>query len=230
MNLTHLAALIDQWGLPTGAVRFIHDKRPQWIIGADEVGYGAIAGPYAVGAFVCPLEWTRAGVKDSKKFKERSKREQVYGQLLVEPCTGFCVRMASNKRIDNEGKIAVLNGLYWEAVRQVVLGMKLDAARVLVILDGNAKIPFPHFAVPGADAKVPAVSAASIMAKVERDWWMTRQHEEWPVYGFDKHAGYVTPEHIEALKKHGPCEIHRVSYEPIATMVKRVSANRPGLP
>lgn len=227
MNGAHLAALLNQWGLSTAALRFVADKKPQWIIGADEVGYGALAGPYAVGAFVCPVEWTRAGVKDSKKFKDRAAREKVYSQLLTEAGTGFCVHMASNKRIDSEGKLPVLNGLFEKAVMEIVTKMCFELDSALVILDGQVKIPYPHFSIEGADAKIPAVSAASIMAKVERDWWMERQDEEWPVYGFKSHSGYGTSAHIEALKEFGPCEIHRRSYEPIASMVRKEHANLP---
>lgn len=216
-----LSSFTDTWGLSTAALRFIHNKRPQYVIGADEVGYGALAGPYTVGAFLCPITWEMEGVKDSKRFTKRSSRENVANKLRFCRGTLFSVRYASHRRIDNEGKLQVLHTLFERAVRDVVYMGDVNPLETLIILDGEVKISLPHFPTIDADDHVPAVAAASILAKVDRDKWMLRQHEEWPKYGFDTNAGYGTKDHLEALKKYGPCEIHRRSYEPVTSMVER---------
>jgi ribonuclease HII len=219
--------LLNRWGLTTAAVRFLEQKKPEWIIGADEVGYGALAGPYAVGAFLAPMAWQAPGVKDSKRFtgkNRRANRTAVYQRLRLDRNTRYCVKYASNKRIDQYGKTKVLYELFDEAVRQLCTFVQ-DPMRVFIVLDGQVKITMPHFPIVEADVKVPAVSAASIMAKVERDQWMLLNHEEWPMYCWDQNMGYGTPDHLKALRLHGYCELHRTSYEPITSMVRSGNAN-----
>lgn len=206
------------WHLTTSALRFIKNRSPKWIIGADEVGYGAIAGPYAVGAFLAPFSWPSVkGVRDSKKMTPGS-RERVYKVLSGEANTLFHVYFVSNKHIDASGPTRTLNNLFHLAVEDLMRVAQVTFDTTMVILDGQVKIPLPHFAVEKADNHVPMVSAASIVAKVERDRWMTMQHEKWPMYRWNQNKGYGTPDHISALKKHGPCELHRLSYEPVTTI------------
>lgn len=218
---------LTRWGLPTSALRFIENKNPQWIIGADEVGYGALAGPFAVGAFLAPITWVKEGVKDSKKFHGKSaaekhaKRVVVEKVLLAEPMTASCVFYATNLEIDAGGRIPVLGALFERAIRHLLQVSGFDpTSEVLTVLDGEVRIPLPHHSMPKADVHVPAVSAASILAKTARDRWMFEQHMQWPHYAWNENAGYGTPDHLEALRKFGPCALHRRSYEPIRTMTR----------
>lgn len=216
---------LTKWGLPVSALRFIETKNPQWIIGADEVGYGALAGPFAVGAFLAPLSWVKEGVKDSKKFygenaaAKHAKREVVEKALLKEPMTASCVFYASNLDIDAGGRIPVLSKLFEQAIRHLLGVSGFDpTSEVLTILDGEVRIPLPHHSMPKADVRIPAVSAASILAKTARDRWMFDQHKHWPHYAWDANAGYGTPDHIDAIRTFGPCVLHRRSYEPVRSL------------
>lgn len=210
---------VAKWQLPTDALRFVGSKNPRWVIGADEVGYGAIAGPYAVAAFLAKITWSMEGVKDSKKMTPNS-RKKMYWALLQEPDTMFHVFYASNKEIDKKGPTDTLSQLFHLAVGEILRAAEVRFDDTLIILDGEVRIPIPHFRMPKADNHVPAVSAASIVAKFERDEWMIQQDKIYPQYGFANHKGYGTIEHCAALRQYGPCDIHRVSYEPVTSILK----------
>jgi len=220
--LKRTAHLANRWKLPTAALRFLEFHDPQWIIGADEVGYGALAGPYAVGSFIAPIEWGMEGVKDSKKFSTSSAREKVRDRLAVEPSTAYRIVYASNERIDSEGRVPVLESIFAAAVNGLLSYTGLDPTReVLILLDGEVRVPFTHFSMAKADVHVPVVSAASILAKCARDTWMCNNHVDWPQYEWNDNKGYGTPAHLRALQQHGPSPLHRRSYEPVKSMTLR---------
>lgn len=187
---------------------------PEFVIGSDEVGTGALAGPIVVTAVVYPFSWAGLpGLKDSKKYRSRSEKqrrrevaEDVYRSALT-----FDQQYIQVEDLDRDGMYPLLLTAHRRAI-EACLAFYPDA---FVIVDGNFKIPGVRFkAVPKADDLVPAVSAASVLGKVERDWWMgSYAAQKYPVYGFAHHVGYGSPEHYKALRQYGPCEIHRRSYK-----------------
>lgn len=182
--------------------------------GADEAGAGPGASDLVVAAVILDPNKPIAGLNDSKKLTEK-KREALYPEI-IEKALDYCIINISPQEID---KINILEARM-EGFRRVIAGLRrVDYA----IIDGN-KIPDElkveaDYLVEG-DAKVACVSAASILAKVTRDRLMLEQAKQYPQYGFEKHKGYLTKVHLEALKKYGPCEIHRMSYKPVKESVK----------
>lgn len=185
-----------------------------FVCGADEVGKGSWAGPMVVCAAVTPRGWMLAGVTDSKK-KTPMAREKLY-PTLVKTVT-HAVLEVSSKEID-----AVGIGVVWKTAIAKVIQMALDAHKAqghsetpLVIVDGNQGV-LGALALPKADFLIPAVSAASIIAKVHHDRLMYALHGTYPQYSFDTAVGYGTKKHLEGLKKFGLCPEHRRSYSPMS--------------
>ena len=179
------------------------------VCGTDEAGRGPLAGPVVAAAVILPHDFPVEILNDSKKMseKERVKVEAI----IKEKATAWAVSAISHKRID---KINILNSS--------LLGMKRsyekirdDGYKITILLcDGNKTpdVDCPVEAIVKGDAKVPEIMAASILAKNHRDRLMDRADKKWPQYGFAHHKGYPTKEHYEALKKYGPCPIHRLSF------------------
>jgi ribonuclease HII len=182
--------------------------------GCDEAGAGCAASDLLVAAVILDPNNPIAGLNDSKKLTEK-KREALYPEI-IEKALDYCIVHISPQEID---KINILEARM-EGFRRAIAGLKrVDYA----IIDGN-KIPTgmtveTDFLVEG-DAKVSCISAASILAKVTRDRLMLEQAKQYPEYGFEKHKGYLTKVHLEALKEHGPCQIHRMSYKPVKDSIK----------
>ncbi len=183
---------------------------PAYIIGSDEVGYGAWAGPLVVCAFCAPTTWTPPeGLDDSKRLTHE-ERVAVYALLEGMP---FSLISASNDYIDRVGvKTALL-----EAHSAAIRTMQESFPLATVIIDGILRPPGLLMArcVPRADSIFPAVSAASIVAKTHRDYVMRQYHQQYPHYGFDKNVGYGVASHTHGLEQHGVCALHRRSYRPI---------------
>lgn len=183
---------------------------PDYIIGSDEVGYGAWAGPLVVCAVAVPRDWAPPeGLTDSKALSAALRRA-LYSRLYELPCALIGV---PNYSIDLIGVGKALLRAHEAAVRQMLVAFP-DAD---VVVDGAVGLPnVPQArAVPKADATIPAVSAASVIAKENRDHIMRKYHLEFPVYGFDTNVGYGTKEHEHGLLLHGTCPIHRRSYRPV---------------
>lgn len=182
--------------------------------GCDEAGAGCGASDLLVAAVILDPKNPIAGLNDSKKLTEK-KREELYPQI-IEKALDYCIIHISPKEID---QINIL-----EARK---LGMKkaIDGLKKVEysIFDGNFVPPNiegeTDFLVKG-DEKLACISAASILAKVTRDRLMVEQSKLYPQYEFEKHKGYLTKVHLEALKKHGPCEIHRLTYKPVKDSIK----------
>ena len=181
------------------------------IAGIDEAGRGPLAGPVVVAAVVfAPGRTPINGLDDSKVLTER-KREQLYPRIL-ERALAWKIVFVEADEIDRRNIFqATMHGMR-EALRGVA--HVADCARI----DGNRlpkDLPCPAEAWVGGDARDRSIMAASILAKVARDARMRELHAQHPQYGFDRHKGYSTAEHLGLLAKHGPCEIHRRSFEPV---------------
>lgn len=184
------------------------------IAGVDEAGRGPLAGPVAVAAVILDPARPIAGLNDSKKLTE-AKREALYPQI-VENALAYCVVLVTADEIDRINIFqATMTGMC-----RALAGLNPSAHEAWI--DGNAlprELPCPGRAIVGGDALEPAISAASILAKVSRDRWMVALDHEHPGYGFAEHKGYPTPVHLEALKRLGPCPQHRRSFAPVKLLV-----------
>jgi ribonuclease HII len=196
--------------------KFLHTEQlglcwdaPGLIAGVDEAGRGPLAGPVVASAVILDDLNPIDGLNDSKKLTAR-KRERLFDEIRARALC-FCIAEASVEEID---RLNILQATML-AMRRAVEGLRLKPVKVLV--DGN-RIPqlmIPAEAIVKGDAKVKAISAASILAKVHRDRLCEALHEAHPEYGFDGHKGYPTASHIEALKQHGACIHHRRSFAPV---------------
>lgn len=176
------------------------------ICGIDEAGRGPLAGPVAAGACILPADHDIPGLNDSKKLSEK-KREQLYDVILRESIA-WNVALVSPERID---EINILQATY-EAMRKAVSGLSVRAD---VLVNDAVTIPgmdLPQVPVIKGDAKCLSVAAASILAKVTRDRLMLEADRLYPEYGFAQHKGYGTRAHIDAIRRYGPCPIHRRTF------------------
>jgi ribonuclease HII len=184
--------------------------------GVDEVGRGPLAGPVVAAAVILDERRTIRGLNDSKLLQpEERERLDVEIRRKAVCCS---VAEASVEEIDrfNILRAALL------AMRRAVEG--LSAQPSIVLVDGNQRpeLAMPVRTVVGGDAKVRAISAASIIAKVHRDRLLRALHDAHPQYGFDGHKGYSTPEHLAALREHGACPHHRRSFAPVRDVLDRL--------
>jgi len=179
------------------------------LAGVDEAGRGPLAGPVVAAAVILDELQPIAGLADSKKLSAR-QRERLYDEIRAKALC-CCVAEASVEEID---EINILQATML-AMRRAVEGLRLKPA--LVQVDGN-RVPLlnvPAQAIIKGDAKVQAISAASILAKVHRDRLCGLLHEAYPQYGFDAHKGYPTADHVAALRRHGVTPAHRRSFGPV---------------
>lgn len=193
---------------------------PGLMAGVDEAGRGPLAGPVVAAAVILDDMAPIAGLADSKKLTER-RRERLYDEIRAK---ALCcsVAQASVEEID---RLNILNATLL-AMRRAVQGLRLKPTKVLV--DGN-RLPALDVlaeAVVGGDALVPAISAASILAKVTRDRLLVELHDRHPGYGFERHKGYGTAEHLAALRRLGPLPEHRRSFAPVAQAAQATRMDR----
>ena len=180
------------------------------IPGIDEAGRGPLAGPVFAAAVILPIDFDPTGIKDSKKLTERQRLAAYEGILSEAVAVG--VGQCDARSID---RINILKATHQAMLAAVAhLGCEVDG----ILVDGRAipHCPWPQLAIVGGDALCLSISAASIVAKVERDRRMRELDEQYPGYGFAKHKGYCTPDHLEALRRLGPCAEHRLSFAPVA--------------
>ena len=178
--------------------------------GVDEAGRGPLAGPVVAAAVILDDGKRIRGLADSKMLSPL-QREKLYDQIM-DKALCCSVAEASVEEIDS---LNIYHATML-AMKRAIEGLRLKPARVLV--DGNAlpRIDVLAEAIVGGDAKIKAISAASILAKVHRDRLLATLHDEFPQYGFASHKGYSTPEHLEALRTHGACRHHRRFFSPVA--------------
>ena len=180
------------------------------ICGLDEAGRGPLAGPVAAGAVVLPADCYLPGLDDSKKLSA-AKREEL-AAWIQEIALGWEVVLISSSRID---EINILQATY-QAMETALKRLKLEPHYLL--LDGELELStsIPQEKVIDGDARINAIAAASILAKVTRDTLMEEYHQQYPQYNFASNKGYGTAEHIAALEKYGPSPIHRHSFAVVA--------------
>jgi ribonuclease HII len=188
---------------------------PGLVAGVDEAGRGPLAGPVFAAAVILDDLSPISGLADSKKLSSK-KRDLLY-DIIKAQALCFCVATASVQEID---QMNILQATLL-AMQRAVKGLRLKPRKVLV--DGN-RLPVLDIhseAIVQGDSKVASISAASILAKVERDRWCVEIDSQYPLYGFAIHKGYGTSIHLNALKQHGPCVLHRRSFAPVAQLLTK---------
>lgn len=178
----------------------------QILCGVDEAGRGPLAGPVCAAAVILPKETVIEGLNDSKTLSEK-KREQLY-DVICETAVSYAISFATVAEIE---ELNILHATQLAMIRAI---NELDPVPDLALIDGNqaGDIKFPHETVIKGDASCVSIAAASILAKVTRDRFMVEMAEQYPNYHFEKHKGYGTKDHYNALREFGPCPIHRPSF------------------
>ncbi len=188
------------------------------LAGVDEAGRGPLAGPVVAAAIVFDRSFLEAeatgrlaGLTDSKQLPEK-RREFFFDLLARQPGVQFAVAMAT---VDEIAALNILRATHLAMAR--ALG-QLQPAPDFALVDGLPVkgLPVPHRAIVGGDGASLSIAAASILAKVTRDRWMVDLSARYPEYGFDRHKGYGTKAHLDALRRHGPCPAHRATFAPVA--------------
>lgn len=183
------------------------------VVGIDEAGRGPLAGPVTAAAVILPQGYSCPGLDDSKKLSA-AKRERLHAVLSGDPAVRWAVAFAEVEEIDS---INILRATHL-AMRRAVEGLGIEVGHCLIDGLPVPRFPWPHDGVVKGDGLSLSIAAASVIAKVTRDRWMRAAAEEFPQYGFDRHQGYGTKDHLAALRTHGPCRIHRRSFQPVAQL------------
>lgn len=181
------------------------------VAGIDEAGRGPLAGPVSAAAVVLPNGYCHSVLNDSKALTA-SKRQELYEEITNDSRIAWASSMVEPEEID---EINILQAT-WKAMRLAF--SQLQPVPDIALIDGKPIGGFPgkHRALIKGDSISLSIAAASIIAKVQRDHLMVSYAEKFPEYGFDRHKGYGTKQHREALERYGPCPIHRKSFAPVA--------------
>lgn len=188
------------------------------VAGVDEVGRGPLCGPVVTAAVILDPAQPIRGLNDSKKLSE-ARREQLFEEIR-EKALAWCIGRAEVEEID---RLNILHATML-AMQRAVEGLSVTPR--LALIDGNRcpQLTVPSAAVIKGDSQVPAIAAASILAKVTRDREMQALDTLYPGYGLSAHKGYATAEHLDALARLGPTSIHRRSFAPVRTMLETLDA------
>ncbi|MHA7598503.1 ribonuclease HII [Alicycliphilus sp. T452] len=180
------------------------------VAGVDEAGRGPLAGPVVAAAVILDDQQPIAGLADSKTLTA-ARRERLFDEIRAK---ALCCSIAEAS-VEEIDRLNILQATLL-AMRRAVQGLRLKPT--LALVDGNRlpRLDIPAEAIVKGDARVAAISAASILAKVTRDRWCAELHAQYPQYGFAGHKGYGTAEHLAALQAHGACPQHRRSFAPVA--------------
>jgi ribonuclease HII len=184
------------------------------IAGVDEAGRGPLAGPVVAAAVILDDARPLAGLNDSKRLSAL-QRERLF-DLIAAGAVCYGVGLASVEEIDrlNIFRATLL------AMERAVANLRPTPIRIVVDGKHTPRCPYPAEAIVKGDATVPAIMAASIVAKVTRDRIMDDLAAEFPAYGFAQHRGYPTPEHLAALARHGPSRVHRRTFRPVRILLE----------
>lgn len=196
--------------------RRLRENGCRTVVGLDEAGRGPLAGPLVAAAVMAPWPCFWMGLNDSKTLRPQVREE--WYRLIMSQAVAVGVGLVSARRIDRIG----IQQANWEAMRSAAANLSIKPDHVVV--DGPWKIPqldVPQTPLVKGDARAISVAAASVVAKVTRDRMMLNLDSEFPRYGFRKHKGYGTPEHLAAIGTYGPCRIHRRSFHPVSALMNR---------
>lgn len=205
------------------------------ICGVDEAGRGPLAGAVFAGCVILDPDRPIGGLADSKKLAP-DRRGELAARIQA-GALAWSVAVASVEEVDRLNILWATMLAMQRAVHKLMASIEMGsiemapietasiekAAPIEILVDGNRcpELPYPSRAVVGGDATVQQISAASILAKVARDAYMLELHEQYPHYGFDRHKGYPTREHIAALKTHGASPVHRRSFAPVREVIEQ---------
>ncbi|WP_302609453.1 ribonuclease HII [uncultured Mitsuokella sp.] len=184
------------------------------VAGVDEAGRGPLAGPVSVAAVILPHDLCLPKLNDSKKLSAKV-REELFDEIQ-EKAIAVGTALIDAQTIDRVNIYqATINGMY-----EAIFSLQPEPQEVLIDAVPLENLPMASQSIIKGDAKSASIAAASIIAKVTRDRLMDEYDKIYPEYGFAQHKGYGTAQHIEALKKYGPCPIHRRSFEPVRSLVR----------
>lgn len=193
---------VNMWEIEDG----VYERGYQTICGVDEAGRGPLAGPVCAAAVILPPHLEIPGLTDSKKLTDKKRRELF--PLIQEQAIAFGIGFASEKEID---ELNILQATFLAMQRAID---QLEGKADFALIDGNREKDFgiPVKTVVKGDSLSANIAAASVLAKVSRDNLMLELAEKYPQYAFDVHKGYGTKAHYAALREHGPCSIHRMTF------------------
>ena len=192
------------------------------VAGVDEAGRGPLAGPVLCAAVILPPDDGLVGLDDSKKLTE-ARRERLF-DAIRNAAIGYAIVAVQADEID---RLNIFQATMQGMARAL---HALPACPELALIDGNKippGLPCPARALVGGDALERSIMAASVLAKVSRDRMMLALHAEYPEYGFDRHKGYPTPAHLQALRRHGACPQHRRSFAPVRSALAALGGKSP---
>ena len=195
-------AEINMWEIENS----VYGEGDQLVCGVDEAGRGPLAGPVCAAAVILPVNLEISGLTDSKKLTDKKRRELF--PVILEKAIAYGIGYASCEEID---EINILQATFLAMQRAID---QLEGKADFALIDGNREKDFgiPVRTVVKGDSLSANIAAASILAKVSRDNLMLEMAETYPEYGFDVHKGYGTKAHYDALRAHGPCPIHRMTF------------------
>lgn len=191
------------------------EKGCELIAGVDEAGRGPLAGPVSVAAVILPEKLMLPRLNDSKKLSAKV-RDELYDEIM-EKAVAVKQIFVDSAVIDRINILqATMQGMY-----DAVYGLSQKPQMVLIDAVHLDRLPMPQLSLIKGDAKSASIAAASIIAKVSRDRLMDEYDRKYPQYGFASHKGYGTAEHVEAVRRYGPCPIHRLTFEPVRSIVEK---------
>jgi ribonuclease HII len=194
----------------------LYESGITFIAGVDEVGRGPLVGPVVSACVVLPKNYHLDGLNDSKKLSE--KKRDIFFDIIMENAMGVGIGIVSPERIDE------IN-IYQASKESMILAIKecINKCKVEHVLIDAMKLdlPIPSTSIIKGDAKSISIAAASVIAKVTRDRMMYELSEKYPMYGFDKHKGYPTKDHLDAINKYGLIEGYRKSYKPVMDILQK---------
>lgn len=196
--------------------RELYSQGIKYVAGVDEVGRGPLIGPVVASCVVLPDNFILEGLTDSKKVCE--KKRDIFYEYIINNCIAYGIGIVSEKEIDEINIYEASKKAMMIAIREVQCKIKLDH----VLVDAMPlELDIKSTSIIKGDAKSISIAAASVVAKVTRDKMMYELNAIYPMYGFDKHKGYPTKKHIEAIRKYGLIEGYRLTYRPIKEMIGR---------